>query len=309
MRRPGGSSIAPLIDAYPLPNGQEFPGGMAELTGRFPVISHSNTLSVRLDATLSNVHRPFVRFHRGTSTGDALGSSLSPFLSFTNTESTKTETTTMGLSSAWRTITHDIRANVATHRGSVVANPARLSGAEPLPHAQLVAPGVAGSDAWISIALPFHGGLLQSGRHIANSQEQLQFVDTWSFLLGRHEWRLGLEYQRVTASINPARHRYTYRFIRPMRSSKGLVRFVILQNLSPAKARREAWSLFATDTFRMSPRLSLNYGLRYSVKPAPFSRTESTPYLMDFNSLKPNELPTRRKAHSGIHPGVTLLLV
>ena len=36
----------------------------------------------------------------------------------------------------------------------------------------------------------------------------------------------------------------------------------------------------------------MNYGLRYSVKPAPFSRTELTPYLIDFNSLKPNELPT-----------------
>ena len=72
-------------------------------------------------------------------------------------------------------------------------------------------------------------------------------------------------------------------------SCSGIGTFVDPAEFRPARARREAWSLFATDTFRTSPRLSLNFGLRYSVKPAPFSGTELTPYLVDFNSLKPNE--------------------
>lgn len=291
-RRPGGSAIAPVIKAYPLPNGPDLPGGIAELTGRFPAISRSNTLSLRLDATLSNVHRPFARFNRGTSIGDSVADSFVPSYSFATTESTETETTTVGLSSAWRRITNDFRANVTTHGGSIVAGPAPFPGAQPLPPTGLVASGVSASDAFIAIQLPFEGGLLASGRFGKNSQEQLQIADTWSFQLGRHEWRLGLEYQRVTASIDPPLHRYNYRFGSIDEFAQGLVRITTLQDAKPASVRREAWSLFATDTFRMSPRLSLSYGLRYSVKPAPFSRDDLSPHLVDFNSLTPNELPT-----------------
>jgi hypothetical protein len=293
-KRGGGNEIAqPVVNAYPLPNGREFPGGRAELTGEFPVTSCLNAFGIKIDATLSDVHRSFVRFHRGTSRGDSLGPSYVPSYSFANEESTLTKTTTVGLTSAWQRVTHDLRANISSHRGSVVAGPAELAGAAPLPHSPLVAPGVADRDAWISIALPFEGGLLQSGRNYAGSQDQLQFVDTWSFLLGRHEWRAGLEYQRVTATSNPAQHRYSYRFTTTEQLVQGLVQFVLLQNIRPATARRESWAAFAADTFRVSPRLSLNYGLRYSVKPAPFSRTELTPFLVDFDSLTPNELPVR----------------
>lgn len=293
-RRPGGSAIASVIAAYPLPNGPELPGGLAELTEWFPANSRSNTFSVRLDATLSNVHRPFVRFSRGTSTGDTVSTAFLPSYSFATTEATETETTTVGLSSAWRSVTHDLRANISIHEGSVVAGPARLPGAQSLLHTQFVAPGVSASDALIGLQLPFVGGPLLFGSFGRNAQKQLQIADTWSFVLGRHEWRLGLEFQQLTASIDPARHRYNYRFASLDELVQGLVRFTNLQDALPASVRREAWSLFATDTFRVSPRLSLNFGLRYSVKPAPFSRNDSHPYLFDFNSLTPDELPTRQ---------------
>ena len=39
------------------------------------------------------------------------------------------------------------------------------------------------------------------------------------------------------------------------------------------------------DTFRVTPRLSLNYGLRYSVRPAPRSVTDVNPLLLDFAVL------------------------
>ena len=53
--RPVATPIRPLLDAYPLPNGQELPGGLAELTARFPAFSRSDTVSLRVDTNLSRV--------------------------------------------------------------------------------------------------------------------------------------------------------------------------------------------------------------------------------------------------------------
>ncbi len=39
------------------------------------------------------------------------------------------------------------------------------------------------------------------------------------------------------------------------------------------------------DTFRLTPRLTFNYGLRYSVRPAPASVTDTHPLLLDFAAL------------------------
>ena len=53
----------------------------------------------------------------------------------------------------------------------------------------------------------------------------------------------------------------------------------------PARTRRDATAMFVQDTFRLSPRLTLNYGLRYSVRPAPASTTDTHPLLLDFAAL------------------------
>jgi hypothetical protein len=294
--RPVASPVRPLLDAYPMPNGPELPGGLAELTERFPALTRSDTVSLRLDANLSSDHRLFVRGNQGDSTGDSLSDSFRPAYAYTSTESTSTTTATLGLSSAWSSIVHDLRISSAIHRGSLDTSPSPHGNAQPLETSQLIAPGLRVENAWITLAMPGDGGIVQSGRFAASSNDQFQIVDTWSLLRGDHEWRVGFEYQRVTAHTNPASYRYSYRFFGASDLAQGQVRFVTIENQLPARARREAWSLFVNDTFRVTRRLTLSYGLRYGVKPAPFSRTDLEPFLFDFDtlSLDKSDKPTPR---------------
>lgn len=293
--RPGGSSIRSLLDAYPLPNGEELDGGLAKLKERFPVFTRSDAVSLRLDSNLASQHRAFVRINQGDSEGDSLTAMYVPLYAHRGVEGTSTTTATSGLSSVLGSATHDVRISSAVHRGHIDMGPSSLAGAQPLETSLLVAPGLSDGDVWVSLALPFDGGSVQSGRLGANSNRQFQIVDTWSLLRDAHEWRAGLEYQQVTASTNPPSHRYTYRFTNnAVEFAQGLARVVTIANLLPASARRESYSLFVQDTFRATRDLTLSYGLRYSVKPAPFSRTDREPFLVDFDTLEPNRLPMPR---------------
>lgn len=285
------ADIRRVLDAYPLPNGRELGQGLAELASLFPVTSKLSSLSARLDSSLSASHRLFTRVNVGASDGDEISPELRlPRLSFDHRERTLTRTGTVGLTSALSSwAANELKANVSEHRGSVVASPAAYGDAGPLP-LDLLLPGSA-PDAWAAVSLfPDSAGTLMSGRTAASRQQQIQIIDTLTVATGRHEWRIGFDFARVTTS-SAAPDRYSYRFL----SLSDLWVRVLVERFTGVRAERQSWSLFAQDAFRVSRRLSLNYGLRYDVQPAPASLTDVQPSLMEFSALP--ELRPRQGAH------------
>lgn len=279
------------LDAFPRPNGAELGDDLAEYSGSRPASSDLRTLSVRLDATLAARHRLFARGNWGESWGDALAiGSQVPMYMFDDRERAETMTGTVGLTSAFSSVTHDLRVNVSTHRGSLIAGPASLEGAGPLP-SQLVPSGAASSDSQLVLFLfPGDSGFIADGRLGAGSQRQVQILDTWSLLRGRHEWRAGLEYRRLIASSRPSPASYQYRFTGVRQFVDGGLPFMTVQSRLPARALLESWALYAQDAFRVSPRLSVNYGLRYSVRRPPASLNDIEPLLVRFETLPQVEL-------------------
>jgi hypothetical protein len=292
--RQSASAIAQrVLDAFPLPNGAELDDRLAEYSRLFPATTSLSTLSVRLDVNGSERHRFFTRINTGRSGGDSVNEFQQPVLSFANVEATSTNTFTAGLTSSFSSFAHDLRLNVSRHQGSLVAGRTEHSETDPLPM-DLLVPAGSEADPWVRFTLFFApGGLLVSGRTGAGSQEQLQAVDTWSFVRGRHEWRLGVDYRRLTATTNPVPTHYTYRFNGVAEFLQGSPGQVTLDYYNPARVRIQTWAAFAQDTFRVSPRLSLSYGLRYSVQPAPVSLTKTEPLLFNIDALPQLEpLPT-----------------
>jgi hypothetical protein len=78
----------------------------------------------------------------------------------------------------------------------------------------------------------------------------------------------------------------------------------------PSRSRRDTTAVFVQDTFRPTPRLTLNYGLRYSVKPAPSSVSDTHPLLLDFAGLpefktQPDGSPLWKTSWRDLAPQVT----
>jgi hypothetical protein len=287
-------AVRPLLDAFPQPNGAEQPqAGLADLTQEFPVESKLSAFSLRVDGNLSARHRLFTRINRGTSGGDELDrEQQTPRVSFTHTEAAATNTATAGITSVFSSATHDLRVNVSSHEGSLIASPAGYGNAGALP-LDLLVPPEARHDAWVRVQVANGpGGFAIDGRGAAGRQQQFQVADTWTWLKGRHEWRFGVDFRRVVTSTDAAEYRYSYRTINPSELMQtGRFSFVTIERALPSRTRRDTTAIFAQDTFRLTPRLTLNYGLRYSVRPAPASVTETHPLLLDFAALP--EIRTR----------------
>jgi hypothetical protein len=281
-------SVRSLLDAFPQPNGAPTQDGLAKLTQEFPVESRLSAFSLRVDGNLSARHRLFTRINRGTSGGDELDTvQQTPRVSFTQKEAATTNTATAGITTVFASATNDLRVNVSTHEGSLSASPAGYGNADVLP-LDLLLPPEARNDAWVRVQFSNSagaGGFAVNGRGAAGRQQQLQVADTWTWLKGRHEWRVGVDFRRMTTSTDAAEYRYNYRFASDTEFQQGKIRFVTIERVLPSETRRDTTAIFAQDTLRLTPRLTLNYGLRYSIRPAPASVTDTHPLLLDFAAL------------------------
>jgi hypothetical protein len=280
-----GSAAREFLDAFPEPNGADLENGLAERVQIVPAKSMQSTLSIRTDATVTQLQRFFIRYNQGHSSGDWLGDTGAPALSFTNREATSLRTLTVGVNAFASSSGHELRANISMNRGTLTASAASYGDARPLP-LDVLSPAGADADAWSRVTLfPGPGGFLIAGRTGDSTQRQLQIADSWTVLLGRHEWRVGGDYRRVEGAADGAPDKYTYRFAGPTDLLAGRVRQLTLDHATPARALTQSWSVFAQDTLRLMPRVELSYGVRYAVAPAPRSLTGTQPLLFDIDAL------------------------
>jgi hypothetical protein len=294
LRESAPANLRPLLDAFPLPNGPDTQPGLASLSRAFPVASRLSTVSGRVDARLSDRHRLFARINVGDSSGDQLTIDQQlPRYSFSQVESTNTKTATMGLTSVLSPFaTNDLRVNVSSHSGEVLAGTSGLGDAQALPLSMLVPPGTSVENVVVGLQLfSATSGQIIAGRTAANAQRQWQLVDTLSWLRGRHQWQAGVDVRHVIASSDAAPDRYFYRFANVNQLLQGRVGPVTVEHFQPARVLLQNFAAFVQDAVRVSPRLSLNFGLRYSVKPAPSNLEAAQPLLIDYEALP--ELQTR----------------
>jgi hypothetical protein len=280
-----------LLRSFPWPNGPDRGNGLADFSHQFPVTSRVSGTSLRVDVQAANTHQFFVRIHDGVSSGDELSPDAVrlPALSFSQRAATSTQTLTAGLNSSWSSSSrrgYEMRVNITRHRADVVASPATYGGAQPLPASLLVPEGVPESDAVLSVSLfPDQGGQVMSGRTLDGAQRQFQLANTFSYTFGSHVLRFGGSYTHVTASTSPTPILYSYRFRNVAQLLTGRVNNVLAAYRLPAQVRRQTFAMFLQDTWQPSTRLTLNYGLRYNVRPAPVSTTDVQPMLLDYEAL------------------------
>jgi hypothetical protein len=307
VRQAAPVTLQPILSAFPMPNGPEIGGDLAEYSGRVPAGSDLWTLSLRSDVNLSDRHHLFVRAGAGDSSGDALlgaPQKQQPSLAFTNRESTTVRTVTTALTSAWAGFANDLRFSRTRHRGDLVASQASFGSSSPLPVSLLAAPGLSSGEVWAAVGLFPGEEFVASGRTGGQNQEQLQLIDTSTVVRGRHQLTFGVDYRRIEARLNGAADQYGYRFNSVADFLAGRARSVTVQHVAPARVGIVHWSAFAQDAFHLSGRMSIEYGVRYSVNPAPVSLTGMHPKLFEFPTTteRPEGGPLWNTQHGNLAP-------
>jgi hypothetical protein len=261
-----------ILEAYPLPVAPPLAGAPAETpyVAGFSNPSRLNATGVRLDHSLSQRFTLFGRIHHAPSENRERGRYATPsFIAVLPAEST---TVTVGagflLSPSWH---QDFRLNWSRSRASQIYVQDTFGGAKILP-LERVLPSFAHPDTslfYLTIGANDEN-TISPGVFSRNTQRQWNAVATTNWTRGPHSVKFGADWRRLNPSIGG--RLYTMTWIVPSITAltTGIVPTAEIRQVERfLEPRYTNFSTFVQDAWKLTTRLTLTYGLRWEVNPAP----------------------------------------
>ena len=275
--------VKSLLEAYPLPVAAPIAGTPAETpyVAGFSNPSHLNATSVRIDHSLSQRVSIFGRFNYAPSENRERGRYVTP--SFVANLAGKTETATFGstqlLSAA---LNNEIRVNWSRSVAAQIYEQDTFGGAKLLAR-DLLFPSFA--DPATSLVYVTIGAndenTISPGTFSRNTQRQVNIVNTTSWNKGQHSLKFGVDYRRLSPSIGGRLFSKTLTFPTITALTNGIVPTGEVRQVDTyLEPRYTNLSAFFQDAWRIAPRLTLTYGLRWEVNPAPSEANGNLPLTL-----------------------------
>lgn len=292
MRQQAAAAIQPILNAFPLPNGQDFgtaaAPSLAQFVQSFSAPSKIDSTSVRIDHTLGPKLSLFFRFaDTPTSTQTRLDGN-----SAITTTSFNTKTLTLGATSLLSPRTNnDFRLGYATSDSAQIGRVDNFGGATPVDLASAVgASAFPGARVQIQILIPGTGiGVLRDGDS-RNGLRQWNLVDTVTIVSGKHQLKFGADYLRDKAPTNPASP-----FVIPVYFSAQSVLTnaadfaLVFPTLSATPIFNE-FAAFVQDEWHVSSNVNVSLGLRWEVDPPPHGADGKDAFTLQGNLSDPASL-------------------
>jgi hypothetical protein len=164
--------------------------------------------------------------------------------------------------------------------------------------------------AAIGLLTASQGGGIFAGRDANNVQRQMNYVDSFSIVRGRHALKFGVDYRRLAPTFSPAAYQLATYFADVSSAVALQIYSTSVISSVPANVIFNNLGVYGEDSWKVSDRLSLTYGLRWDVDVAP--HTASGPNFLaitgynNLNSLAaaPSGTPIFRTTYGNFAPRV-----
>jgi hypothetical protein len=165
-------------------------------------------------------------------------------------------------------MSNTFRANYSSQYAAGIDSVDSFGGAVPPPLNLLL--GSLSPQNSVAAFFTFDTAQYETGPVARNTSKQINFVDDFSFAVGAHQMKYGVDYRVIELDAQPRQDEavYTAPSVQDFISSGGMLD-MFTGTLSPARLRSQSLSLYAQDAWRISPRVSLTYGIRWELAPAP----------------------------------------
>ena len=269
-------ALLPLLNAFPLPDDRTIVPEVytSRFTGSYANKANLDAGSIRLDHYLNGRVSVFARYNYAPS--NTISRNVNLYTLSTSTASrVDTQTLTVGVSVLVNPNTTNVfRANYSTQDANLSSSLDTFGGAIPATPATLEGGlNPAGTYAYF---YPFDANLAASGPQGRNRTRQINFVDDLEHTHGTHQVKFGMDYRGIFLDATPARNTLTQTVTSVQDFlATGQVN-LSAETTVPAHLYSQALSLFAQDTWKATPRLTLTYGIRWEWNPAPSARGNTT---------------------------------
>jgi hypothetical protein len=312
-----GSAIRPYLDAYPIANGTELGSGLAQFNAGFSNPSSLDAYSIRVDQLISSHFSFFGRYDYSPSSSTQRGPSGAA-LSTTESLSSSVQTLTFGVSrSITPGIANELRANYSNDRvGSRYALD-HFGGAVPLGDSVLFPSGFSSSNGFFELLVLNAGNYVQ-GKYGIDEQRQINLVDNLSMTKGSHQLKFGVDYRWLSPFSSPLAYGQVAEFsgisTTPGGALSGTALVAESLAIQPNALLAQNVSVYGQDAFRVTPRLTMAYGLRWDVNlPLKGKSAANDPFtvtgLNDLNdplaiALAPRGTPLYQTTYGNVAPRV-----
>jgi hypothetical protein len=314
-RQQAPATMQPYLNAYPVPNGPELGQDLAEFNGSYSNPSSLDAYSIRLDHAINSKLGLFGRYNYSPSQSNVRN--LFGVLSSTELLSASVQTFTVGLTySITPRVSNEFRANYSNNRVGVTYSLDNFGGAQPLPESALFPPGYSSKDSDFLFDIS-GAGEYALGKQATDEQRQVNVVDNLSVTRGSHQMKFGVDYRWLSPFVSPLSYG-TFTYFTGMGATPGgalssIAAFADAESFQANALLAQNFSFYGQDTWNLTGRLTLTYGLRWDINPAlkgknlenqPFTATGlNNPATL---ALAPRGTPLYETTYGNVAPRVGL---
>jgi hypothetical protein len=273
-------SMQPYLNAYPLPNGPQLRNtqgqltGIAEFNASYANPAQLDAYSLRIDHQLNSKWNLFGRYSYSPSAFESRGGqevwSLSTVVNSRITMQSMTAGATWNILAG---VANDLRANYSR----VAANGSAMLddfGGAVVPPSLPFPPSYTVANGQFSLYINGlgRGAGLNVGKNSATTQRQFNIVDSLSWQAGSHTLKFGIDFRRLDPDLDPDGYFQEGAFHQVANAIAGNSYFSQVFSQNQVHLTFKNLGLYAQDSWRALPRLTITYGLRWDVDFAPTSR-------------------------------------